>query len=190
VNNVGPLEELSSEPLLKLAAYAQPLFDQTDGSIDKMNRAMMVAPMCWNLAILSEGQREKAIDELKPTLNMTDGEFAEFRQHVVLPMIQRHREIFPGMHAKVTSTWSLPVSSTKKYPGTGTLPSVGVTQIQFCRRGNDQIGETFHEQSFGFFSHPIYPPAVPVNFRHQLSRWLARGDRPATSPLCYVLQKS
>ena len=33
-----------------IAAYAQPLFDQTDGSIDKMNRAMAVAQMCWNLA--------------------------------------------------------------------------------------------------------------------------------------------
>jgi uncharacterized protein YecA (UPF0149 family) len=105
-----------------IVAYAQPLFDQTDGSIDKMNRAMAVAQMCWNLAILPEDQRDAAIDELKPTLKMTDGEFAEFRQHVVLPMIQRHREMFPRLHvrSKQTSNMVGVVSSlTKKYPGTG-----------------------------------------------------------------------
>ena len=62
-----------------IVAYAQPLFDQTDWSIDKRTRAMAVAQMCWNLALLPEDQREKAIDELKPTLNMEDGEFTEFR---------------------------------------------------------------------------------------------------------------
>ena len=78
------------------AAYAQPLFDQTDGSIDKMNRAMTVAQMCWNLALLPEEQREQAIDELQPALNMKDGEFAEFRQHVILPMIQTSSRDVPG----------------------------------------------------------------------------------------------
>ena len=32
------------------AAYARPLFEETDGSIDKMNHAMTIAQMCWNLA--------------------------------------------------------------------------------------------------------------------------------------------
>jgi uncharacterized protein YecA (UPF0149 family) len=105
-----------------IVAYAQPLFDQNDGSIDKMNRAMTVAQMCWNLAILPEDQRETAIDELKPTLNMTDGEFTEFRQHVVLPMIQRHREMFPGMHARSKQTSNMVgvvPSPTKKHARTG-----------------------------------------------------------------------
>jgi hypothetical protein len=105
-----------------IAAYAQPLLDQTDGTIDKMNRAMTVAQMCWNLALLPEGQRETTIDELKPTLNMTDGEFTDFRQHVVLPMIQRHREMFPGMHARSKQTSNMVgvmPSPTKKHPGTG-----------------------------------------------------------------------
>jgi hypothetical protein len=105
-----------------IAAYAQPLLDQTDGTIDKMNRAMTVAQMCWNLALLPEGQRETTIDELKPTLNMTDGEFTDFRQHVVLPMIRRHREMFPGMHARSKQTSNMAgvmPSPTKKHPGTG-----------------------------------------------------------------------
>ena len=105
-----------------IAAYAQPLFDQTDGSIDKMNRAMTVAQMCWNFALLPEGQRDTAIDELKPTLEMTDGEFAEFRKQVVLPMIQRHHEMFPEMHVRSKQTFnrgSVVPSPTKKYSGTG-----------------------------------------------------------------------
>lgn len=102
-----------------IAAYAQPLLDQTDGSIDGMNRAMVVAQMCWNLALLSEDHQETAIDELKPTLKMTDGEFAEFRQQVVLPMIRRHHEMFPGMHARskqTSNTVGVVPSPTKNHP--------------------------------------------------------------------------
>jgi uncharacterized protein YecA (UPF0149 family) len=105
-----------------IVAYAQPLIDQTDGSVDKMNRAMTVAQMCWNLALLPDERQDAAIDKLKPALPMTDGEFAEFRQHVVLPMIQRHREMFPGMHVRSTptsSTVGVVSSPTKNYPGTG-----------------------------------------------------------------------
>ena len=89
-----------------IVSYAQPLFDQTDGSIDKMNRAMTIAQMCWNLALLPENQRDEAIDKLKPKLEMTDEEFTEFRQHVVLPMIERHHEMFPGMHMRSKQTCS------------------------------------------------------------------------------------
>ena len=56
-----------------IVAYSQPLIDQTDGSVDKMNRAMTVAQMCWNLALSPEDEREAAIDEMKPALKMTDG---------------------------------------------------------------------------------------------------------------------
>ncbi len=83
-----------------IVAYAQPLLDQTDGSIDEMNRAMTVAQMCWNLAILPEGEREEILDKFKAALEMTDGEFTEFRQHVVLSMIERHHEMFPGMRSR------------------------------------------------------------------------------------------
>ena len=120
-----------------IAAYAQPLFDQTDGSIDKMNRAMTVAQMCWNLALLPEEQREKAIDELQPALNMTDGEFAEFRQQVVLPMIRRHQEMFSGMHArsKQTSNTVVVSSPTKKHPITdryAACPCGSGRKYKFC----------------------------------------------------------
>jgi hypothetical protein len=107
-------------------AYAQPLIDQTDGSIDGMNRTMAIAQMGWTLALLPEDRQDAAIDKMKPALPMTDGEFAEFRQLVILPMIQRHHEMFPQMHGRSTPTPStassmadVVFSPTKNYPGTG-----------------------------------------------------------------------
>lgn len=101
-----------------IMSYAQPLLDQTDGSIGGMNRAMAVAQTCWNLALLPEDRRDAAIDEIKAALDMADGEFAEFRQQVVLPMIRRHHEMFPGMHARskqISNTAGVAPSPTKQH---------------------------------------------------------------------------
>ena len=105
-----------------IVAYAQPLIDETDGSLDSMNRAMTIAQACWNLALLPEGQCETAIAEMQPALDMADEEFAEFRELVILPMIRRHHEMFPGMHVRSTqtpNTVGVVSSPTEKYPGTG-----------------------------------------------------------------------
>jgi len=87
-----------------------------------MNRAMTIAQMCWNLALLPEDKREAAIDEMKPALKMTDEEFADFRQNLILPMIHRHHEMFPGLHNRSkqrSDTVDVVSSLTKKHPGTG-----------------------------------------------------------------------
>ena len=83
-----------------IVSYAQPLFDQTDGSESQMQRAMTIAQMCWNFALLPEDQRSAAIDEVKSSLEMADDDFAELRQKVILPMIRRHFEMFPGLHTR------------------------------------------------------------------------------------------
>ena len=120
------------------AAYAQPLFDETDGSIDKMNHAMTVAQMCWNLALLPEDQRETAIDEMKPALKMTDEVFADFRQNLILPMIHRHHEMFPGLHNRSkqrSDTVGVVSSLTKKCPGTdryALCPCGSGRKYKFC----------------------------------------------------------
>jgi uncharacterized protein YecA (UPF0149 family) len=120
------------------AAYAQPLFDQTDGSIEQMNRAMGLAQMCYNLALLPEDQREAAIAEMKPTMNMTEEDFDDLRRTVILPMIRRHHDMFPRMHGRSESSSDLldfmlssgendespspkseTSSSTKEYPAAG-----------------------------------------------------------------------
>jgi uncharacterized protein YecA (UPF0149 family) len=80
-----------------IVAYAQPLIDQSDGSLDGMQRALTLAQMCWNLAVLPEKERDAAIAELRQSFHMDDGEFEDFRQSIIVPMIRRHHEMFPRM---------------------------------------------------------------------------------------------
>ena len=112
-----------------IVAYAQPLLDETDGSRDAMNRAFVVAQLCWNLALLPEKEREESLQEMRSSLDMDDAEFEDFRQSVVLPMIRRHHEMFPNMPrrgsanaAKAASGPEAPKTAApraEKYPGTG-----------------------------------------------------------------------
>lgn len=112
-----------------IVAFAQPLIDASDGSMDGVQRAMNLAQVCWHLALLPEADRDAAIAEMRPTLNMTDEDFAEFRDYLVLFMIRRHCEMFPGLHARSRQTsgtfgadpspvFDAATSSAKKYPGT------------------------------------------------------------------------
>lgn len=112
-----------------IVAYAQPLLDQTDGSADQVNRAFALGQLCWNLALSPEEGRDEALDKMRPTLKMDDDEFEAFRRTVIVPMIQRHQEMFPRMHrlgsiepsrgAPASQTRRTTPTRTEKYPGTG-----------------------------------------------------------------------
>ena len=39
-----------------IVAYAQLLIDQTDGSMEQLNRAMTISQLCWNIALQPEDQ--------------------------------------------------------------------------------------------------------------------------------------
>jgi uncharacterized protein YecA (UPF0149 family) len=80
--------------------------------------------------LLPEEERDEALDEMRPKLNMGDEEFAEFRDAVVLPMIRRHEDMFPAMHQLCSRERASPVPDasgvhapaaprTEKFPGTG-----------------------------------------------------------------------
>jgi preprotein translocase subunit SecA len=81
-----------------MVAYAQPLFDKTDGSYTQMQNTLSIAQLCWNMALMPRDEREKQIAAMQPKLAMNDAEFAEFRDSILLPMIARHHEMFPDMH--------------------------------------------------------------------------------------------
>lgn len=112
-----------------MAAYAQPLLDQTDGSADQVNRAFTMCQLCWNLALLPEEGRDEALDKMRPALEMDDDEFETFRRSVVVPMIRRHQEMFPDMHGRgsMQSSRGAPAPQTRpktparteKHRGTG-----------------------------------------------------------------------
>jgi hypothetical protein len=56
--------------------------------------------MCFNLALMPEDLREKALSETKLDLEMDDEEFEDFRRSIIDPMIRRHAEMFPLMHRR------------------------------------------------------------------------------------------
>jgi uncharacterized protein YecA (UPF0149 family) len=121
-----------------IATYAQPLLEATDGSEAALNRALSVAQLCWNLAIMPENEREKAIDEMKPALKMTDEEFAIFRRDVILAMIRRHHEMFPGfggLFKHKSDIFDVAPPPTKKHPGTdryAPCPCGSGRKYKFC----------------------------------------------------------
>jgi hypothetical protein len=112
-----------------MVAYVQPLLDQTDGSTRQMNSAFALGQLCRNLALLPEQGRDEALAKMRPTLKMDDDQFETFRRSVVVPMIQRHQEMFPRMHrlGSMESSRGAPAPQTRrttsaraeKFPGTG-----------------------------------------------------------------------
>lgn len=101
-----------------MAEYAQPLLDETDGSIEQVQNAFAIAQMCWNLALLQEEEQEDLLAHMRPELKLNDTEFADFRETVVVPMIRRHNEMFPNM-PRLNSKTTTPLPKEKMYSGTG-----------------------------------------------------------------------
>ncbi len=83
-----------------LMAFAQPLLDQTDGSEEQLNRAFAVTQLCYNLALLPEHKQDTMLREVQSNFKMDDEEFDAFRRSVIVPMIERHHQMFPGLHRR------------------------------------------------------------------------------------------
>jgi uncharacterized protein YecA (UPF0149 family) len=127
-------------------AFAQPLLDSTDGSQEQLEKAIAISQICFNLALLPENDRERMICESQATLQMDDEEFAEFRRSVVVPMIQRHQEMFPLMHRRHSREPSPldqlqprrePPARGEAFPGTGAYdpcPCNSGKKYKFCCR--------------------------------------------------------
>ena len=107
-----------------LVAYAQPLLDETDGSEEQLNKAFAISQLCYNLSLMPEDRRDQAITEMKPTLDMDDEEFDDFRRSIIVPMIRRHHEMFPQMHRRNPTDFSQSGSSSRA-PSFGTRPKTG-----------------------------------------------------------------
>ena len=99
--------------------YAQPLMDDTDGSVEELNKAMSIAQICWNLAIMSKEEREESFSSMRSDMKMSDDEFLDFRDNVIAPMILRHQEMFPNMRKQASRVSEPRRPHEQKYPGTG-----------------------------------------------------------------------
>ena len=100
-----------------IAAYAQSLIDQTDGSLEQMNKALALSQLCFNLALSPEDSRERQLRELQPRLQMDDEEFDDFRRSIITPMIERHRDMFPRMHQPLSTATLQSDLPQREYPG-------------------------------------------------------------------------
>ena len=100
--------------------YAQPLMDDTDGSEEQLNKALSIAQVCWNLAIMSKEEREESFSSMRSDMKMNSDEFLDFKENVIEPMILRHQKMFPRMRkqASKVSEPRRPPRETK-YSGTG-----------------------------------------------------------------------
>ena len=47
---------------------------------------------------MSHTESHQVLSEMKPSFQMDDEEFDDFRRSIVDPMIRRHQEMFPLMH--------------------------------------------------------------------------------------------
>lgn len=79
-----------------LMAYAQPLIDATDGSMEELQKALNFSQIFWNLSLMPEKDRASAIDAMQSSLKLNDEEFDLFRRNMVDPMIARYRDMFGG----------------------------------------------------------------------------------------------
>jgi hypothetical protein len=113
-----------------MARFAQPLLDATDGSPEQVQRAFMLSQLCWNLAVTPEAQRDELLAGMQPAMKMDDEAFQDLKQNVVMPMIRRHQEMFPGMQRSGAGAPSHSMPSqvipppakrrpVKKFAGTG-----------------------------------------------------------------------
>ena len=111
-----------------VVAFAQPLIDQTDGSYEQLNKAMSISQLCWNLALQPEDERDQMLSEMRPSLNMDEGQFDDFRRSIIDPMIRRHLEMFPLMHR---------LSSTTAWPSGPSLQAHSRAKAGEAYRGTD-----------------------------------------------------
>jgi hypothetical protein len=126
-------------------AFAQPLLDETDGSLEQVNKAFAIGQLCYNLALLPEDDRPKVLAETQRSLNMNDEQFDAFQSSIVIPMIRRHQEMFPFLHRRVSlGSWlsdpllespARTAAAAEKYPGTdryAPCPCNSGEKYKFC----------------------------------------------------------
>src|SRR5580765_191256 len=94
--------------------------------MEQLNKAMSISQLCWNMSLLQ----------------MDEDEFDEFRRSIIDPMIRRHRQMFPLMLQRSSTTAPLSTlprraAAGEAYPGTGPYelcPCNSGRKYKFCCR--------------------------------------------------------
>jgi SEC-C motif len=82
----------------QLMRFSQPLIEAADGETEKIEKAMMLGMVFWNLAI-ANGGGEDLLDVTLERIAKTEAEAQELRK-LAASMGERHRQMFPALHAR------------------------------------------------------------------------------------------
>lgn len=100
-----------------IMAYAPPLIDETDGSLEQVKLALTMSQACWNLSLLPKDRRQPSLKSLAEALSMDDAQFQDLQRSTLEPMIRRHEEMFPKLHRRAS------LEPPHWEPGVSPLPS-------------------------------------------------------------------
>ncbi len=78
--------------------FSQPLIEAAEGDLEKIERAMTLGMVFWNIAVAEEGGEEMLAIALEH-ITKTEEDAAEFRA-LAASMVERHVQMFPELHAE------------------------------------------------------------------------------------------
>jgi len=105
----APLDDAEAQLAQQMIAFAEPVLRKEKDNPKGLKKALTFGAMCWDLALLdTDNAREQALTDCveglwKDDPNVTDEVRESFRS-LARSMIERHREMFPEMHATRASS--------------------------------------------------------------------------------------
>jgi hypothetical protein len=89
-------------PASKMMRFAAPLLETAGGDCQRMDLAFTLAMAFWNLALCKGEQYDEMLAGLMRGLVQDEHEVTAFRL-LAAEMVERHRQIFPELHAHAES---------------------------------------------------------------------------------------
>jgi len=88
-------EEGFGDPFVR---FCQPLIDKVGGDPAKVERALGMGMLFWNIAVSGDELGKELVENAVEDLTETE-EDAEYLRSLTADMVARHRMMFPHMHA-------------------------------------------------------------------------------------------
>jgi len=85
-------------PASKMMRFAAPLLEAAGGDHERMNYALTLAMGLWNLALCKREQYDEMLALLTRGVAQDERAASAFRL-LAVDMIERHRQMFPELHA-------------------------------------------------------------------------------------------
>ncbi len=83
--------------IAKLEEYAEPLLNGCGDDPDKVEYALHLASICWNLSLKPEEEWEDILEIIRQGVHLNVHQFEDFKEDILFPMVQRRRDMFPRL---------------------------------------------------------------------------------------------